>query len=107
MSKIFSVVELEANTGIQENRLMGGIPDREGVESSDFYQELMEDCGDSKYVSIKVASYSYGDGESENASEEDLNWIKSQPNFINSDEVTPLQDADFIILYPDQGQQFM
>ena len=90
ISKIFSVVELEASTGIQESGLMGGIPDREGVESSDFYQKLMEDCGYSKYVSIKVASYSYGDGESENASEEDLIGL-----------------ADFMILYPDQGQQFM
>lgn len=47
MSKIFSVVELETNTGISDSRLMGGIPDREDVEGSDLYQELVEDCGGS------------------------------------------------------------
>ncbi len=34
MSKIFSVVELETNTGIHDSGLMGGIPDCEDVESS-------------------------------------------------------------------------
>lgn len=107
MSKIFSVVELETNTGIQDNGLMGGIPDREDIESSDLYQELVEDCGGLEYINVKINSYIYGDGESENTSEEDLKWIKSQPDFINSDEATPIQNISFTILYPDQGQQFM
>ena len=107
MSKIFSVVELETNTGISDSGLMGGIPDREDVEGADIYQELVEDCGGSEYINVTVNSYIYGEGESENASGEDLEWIKSQPDFINSDEVTPLQDTSFTILYPDQGQHFM
>jgi hypothetical protein len=107
MSKIFSVVELETNTSISDSGLMGGIPDREDVEGSYLYQELVEDCGGSEYINVTVNSYSYGEGESENASDEDLEWIKSQPDFINSDKVTPLQDTSFTILYPDQGQHFM
>lgn len=107
MSKIFSVVELETSTGISDSGLMGGIPDREDVENSDLYQELVEDCGGLEYINVTVNSYSYGDGESENVSEEDLKWIKSQEDYINNDEVTPLQDAVFTILYPDHGQQFM
>lgn len=107
MSKIFSVVELETNTGIHDSGLMGGIPDREDVESSDLYQELVEDCGDSEYINVTVNSYIYGNGESENANDEDLEWIKSQPDFVNSGKVIPLQDARFTILHPDQGQQFM
>ena|SRR5659263_397413 len=107
MSKIFSVVELETNTGISDSGLMGGIPDHEDVEGSYLYQELVEDCGGSEYINVTVNSYSYSEGESENASDEDLEWIKSQPDFINSDKVTPLQDTSFTILYPDQGQHFM
>jgi hypothetical protein len=42
MSKIFSVVELETNTGVSDSGLMGGIPDREDVESSDLFLELVE-----------------------------------------------------------------
>ena len=89
MSKIFSVVELETNTGISDNSLMGGIPDSDDVESSELYLELLEDCGSSDYIDVKISSYSYGDGESEPAGEEDLEWIKSQPDFIDSDAVTP------------------
>ena len=107
MSKIFSIVELETSTGISDSGLMGGIPDREDIESSDLYQELLEDCGSSDYIEVKIASYSYGDGESEPASEEDMEWIKSQPDFTESDAVTPLQDTEFTILCPDQGQKFM
>lgn len=40
MSKIFSMVELEANTGITYSGYMSGMPDREDVENSDLYQEL-------------------------------------------------------------------
>jgi hypothetical protein len=107
MSKIFSVVELETSTGISASGLMGGIPDRGDIESSDLYQELLDDCGSSDYIEVRIASYSYGDGESEPASEKDLEWIKSQPDFTESDAVTPLQDTGFTISYPDQGQKFM
>lgn len=107
MSKIFSVVELETDTGISDSGLMGGIPDREDVESSDLYQELLGDCGGSEYIDVRITSYSYGDGESEPADEEELEWIKSQPDFSDSDAVTPLQDSSFTILHPEQGQKFM
>lgn len=107
MSKIFSVVELETSTGISDSGLMGGIPDREDVESSDLYLELLEDCSSSDYIDVKITSYSYGDGESEPAGEEDLKWIKSQPDFVNSDMAIPLQDSSFTILHPEQGQKFM
>lgn len=107
MSKIFSVVELETSTGISDSGLMGGIPDHEDVENSALYQKLVEDCGSSEYVNITVNSYIYGEGESENANDEDLKWIKSQEDFINSDEATPIQNTNFTILYPNQGQKFM
>ncbi len=107
MSKVFSLIEFETNTGISDSGLMGGIPDREDVESFDLYQELLEDCGSSDYIDVKITSYSCGEGESEPASDEDLEWIKSQPDFINSDEVTALQYSGFTILHPDQGQKFM
>lgn len=88
MSKIFSLVELETNTGITDSGYMGGIPDREDIENSDNYQELLEDCGSTESIQVTVNSYTYGEGESEPADEKDLEYIRSQKDFTERDEVT-------------------
>lgn len=62
MSKIFSLVELEANTGITYSGYMSGMSDREDVENSDLYQELLEDCGGTESIKVTVNSYTYGEG---------------------------------------------
>ena len=103
ISKIFSLVELETNTGIGDSGYLSGIPDRDDIESSDLYQELVEDCGDSKYMEVTVSSYQYGEGESENASAEDSEIIATQEDFTQRDDVEHLQTSEYTILHPEQG----
>jgi hypothetical protein len=105
MSKIFSVVALKTNTGIRDFGLMGGIPQVEDIRSSKLYQELVEDCGDSDYIGAVVKSYRYGEGEPENATAEDLEWIESQPDFLDRKDVTLIQTSPYFIIDPDQGQR--
>lgn len=87
MSKNFSFVELETNTGISDSGYIGGIPDREDVKSSDLYQELLENCGGTESIQVTVNSCTYGEGESEHADEGDLEYIRSQKDFTDRDEV--------------------
>ena len=103
ISKIFSFVELETNTGVSDSGYLSGIPDRDDIESSDLYRELIEDCGGSKYMEVTVSSYMYGEGESENASAEDLERIAAQEDFTQRDDVEHLQTSEFTILHPVQG----
>ena len=103
ISKIFSFVELETNTGVSDSGYLSGIPDRDDIESSDLYRELIEGCGGSKYMEVTVSSYMYGEGESENASAEDLERIALQEDFTQRDDVEHLQTSEFTILRPDQG----
>ena len=50
MSKVFSLVGLETNTGIRDAGIMSGIPEVEDIQNSDLYKELVEDCGCSDYI---------------------------------------------------------
>ncbi len=106
MSKIFSIIGLETNTGIRDVGLMSGVPEVEGIQNSQLYKELVEDCGGSEYITVAVKSFRYGEGEPQDATVEDLQWLKSHPEFLKSNAVTSLQTAKFAILYPDQGMQF-
>ncbi|CUX69757.1 hypothetical protein BN3590_03744 [Clostridium sp. C105KSO15] len=105
MSKIFSIIGLETNTGIRDVGLMSGVPEVEDIQNSQLYKELVEDCGGSEYITVAVKSFCYGEGEPQDATVEDLQWLKSHPEFLKSNAVTNLQNARFAILYPDQGMQ--
>jgi hypothetical protein len=105
MSKIFSLIGLETNTGIRDVAIMGGIPKVEDIQNSRTYQELVEDCGSSEYISVVVQSFQYGNGPPEPAVMEDLQWIGAHHEIIENGEAVKLQTARFAILYPDQGMQ--
>lgn len=60
MSKIFSLVGLETNTGIRDIGIMGGISELEDIQGSKVYRELVEDCGESEYIAVIVKSFRYG-----------------------------------------------
>jgi len=105
MSKTFSLVGLETNAGIRDVVLMNGIPEVEDVQNSKLFKELIEDCGNSDYISAIVKSYRYGEGGPQDATTEDLEWIKSHPEFLDSKEVTCIHTNNFVLLYPDQGMQ--
>lgn len=105
MSKVFSIIGLETNTGIRDVGLMIGIPEVEDIQKSQLYKELVEDCGASEFITVAVKSFRYGEGEPEDATAGDLVLFKSHPEFLKSEAVTPLQTSSFAILYPDQGMQ--
>lgn len=105
MSRVFSIIGLETNTGIHDVGLMSGIPEVEDIQKSQLYKELVEDCGESEFITVAVKSFCYGEGAPEDATTADLNWLKSHPEFLKSEAVTPLQTNSFAILYPDQGMQ--
>ena len=103
MSKVFSIIGLETKTGIRNIGLMNGIPEVEDIKKSQLYRELVEDCGESEFITVVVKSFRYGEGELEDATAEDLDWLKAHPEFLKSEAVTHLQTDSFAILYPDQG----
>lgn len=72
MSKIFSLIGLETNTDIRDVAIMGGIPEVEDIQNSRTYQELVEDCCCSEYISAVVQSFRYENGLPEPAVLEDL-----------------------------------
>lgn len=54
MSKVFSIIGLETNTGIRDVGLMSGIPEVEDIQKSQLYKELVEDCGESEFITVAV-----------------------------------------------------
>lgn len=105
MSKVFSLVGLETNTGIRDAGIMSGVPEVEDIQNSALYRELVEDCGCSETITVIVKSYRWGEGEPEDVTAEDLEWIKNHPELIDSQEVACVQTSHYAILYPDQGMQ--
>lgn len=106
MSKVFSIIGMETNTGIRDIGIIGGIPEVEDIQNSQIYKELVEDCGGSEYISVVVKSFRYGAGEPQAASMEDLEWLSPHPELVKSDKVTHLKTANLAILYPEQEMQF-
>lgn len=72
MSKIFSIIGLQTNTGIRDAGVMSGITEVEDIQRSNLYKELFEDCGASEYIAVIVKSFRYGHGPPESAGAEDL-----------------------------------
>lgn len=105
MSKIFSLIGLETNTGIRDIGIMGGIPELDDIQGSKVYRELVEDCGESEYIAVIVKSFRYGQGPPESASAEDLGWIGMHPEILKNGDTAELQTSRFTILYPDKGMQ--
>jgi len=105
LSKVFSLVGLETNTGIRDAGIMSGVPEVEDIQNSTLYRELVEDCGCSDYITVIVKSYRWGEGEAEDVTAEDLEWIKNHPELIDSQDVACIHTSRYGILYPDQGMQ--
>lgn len=70
----FSEVEVRTDYGYA-CFLVPGFCDRDVLEESDPYQELMEDAEDTE-VNVSVATYSVGTGESESPDENELKLIE-------------------------------
>lgn len=105
MSKIFSIIGLETNTGIRDAGIMSGIPEVEDIQRSNLYTELPRDCGASEYIAVIVKSFRYGHGPPEPAGAEDLSWIALHRELIETGEALELQTSRLAIIYPGQGMQ--
>ena len=99
MSKLFSRVSLTADNGSADEYLCPGMPDtEEQITDTDGYCDFIEDNPDAESITVDVEHYLYGEGESENADEDDIaEFEKRGEDFLNSDEVDYLDYNRFII----------
>jgi hypothetical protein len=103
-SLIYSVVEVRTDFGYR-CFLLPGICDRDALEDSEQYQELMEDAEDTE-VNTSVHSYSVGTGESERPDEAELEIIEQYTDELDEKYgIDPLQ-SDFISFYYEPEQEY-
>lgn len=100
MSKLFSRVSLTADNGSIDEYLCPGMPDtEEQIADTDGYRDFIENNPDAENITVDVEHYLYGEGESENADEDDIaEYEKRGEEFLNSNEVDYLDYNRFIIL---------
>ena len=105
MSKLFSRVSLTADNGSADEYLCPGMPDtEEQIADTDGYADFLEDNPDAESITVDVEHYLYGDGESENADEDDIaEFEKHGEDFLNSDEVDYLDYNRFVIPIGSEG----
>lgn len=88
MSKVFSVVELENNSRAMESIYMPGIADAEEIEALEEFEELSALTEDGEHIMAKITAYSFGEGESVNANEEELKYFKENfDTLLHNDEL--------------------
>lgn len=103
-SLIYSVVEVRTDFGYK-CFLLSGICDRDALENSEQFQELMEDAEDSQ-VNTSVHAYSVGTGESETPDEDELEIIERYTDELDEKYgIDPLQ-SDFINFYYEAEQEY-
>jgi len=103
-SLVYSVVEVRTDFGYQ-CFMLPGICDRDMLESSNQFQELMEDEAGSE-VNASVYSYCVGNGESQYPSEEQLKIIEDYQDELEDEYgIDPLQ-SDFISFYYEAEQEY-
>lgn len=94
MSKIFSFVTLTAENGGTCEFYASGIPqDCDDLADSEQYCDFIEGVGGQR-VSAEIRAYSYGEGESERADDDDLKYVAEHfEEMYQRDEIDWLQDA--------------
>ena len=99
-SMLFSKVTLTSDNGSTDEFICGGIVNcEEDLENADLYNEFLEDNPDAESIEVNARAYSFGDGESENADDEELAYIRCRGDeFLDSDEVDMKESSNFIIL---------
>lgn len=97
---LFSKVTLTADNGSTDEFICGGIINcEEDLENADLYNDFLEDNPDAESIEVNVKVYSFGEGESENADDEELAYIVSRGDeFLDGEEVDEIESSNFIIL---------
>jgi hypothetical protein len=96
LSNVFSIVTLTANESQEsiETYVSGRPSCLEDLLDCESIREYIYDLSQVETVSVEVQSYIYGDGESENADEDDLKYFKK-----HFDEMIAENDVDQIGKY--------
>ena len=97
---LFSKVILTADNGSTDEFFCSGIVNcEEDLENNDLYNEFLEDNLDAESIEVASKAYSFGEGESENASDEELVYIAARgEGFLDNDEVDDIEATKFIVL---------
>ncbi len=103
-SLVYSVVEVRTDFGYK-CFMLPGICDRDMLESSNQFQELMEDEVASE-VNASVYSYCVGDGESQYPSEEQLKIIEDYQDELEDEYGIDSLQSDFISFYYEAEQEY-
>lgn len=83
-SLIYSNVSLECD-GHAIEFLAGGIPDKYNIDSLDGYGDFTEGLTPFSEITVSTRSYSVGTGESENPSEEELEFIEQHEDELEKE----------------------
>jgi hypothetical protein len=92
MSKVFSVIELENGSCGINDIYVSGIPDAGDIEALEEFEELKESLEDGGQITAQFTAYSFGEGESEPADEEDLEHFKR-----NYEKLQQNDELDFLV----------
>ena len=103
-SLTYSVVEVRTDFGY-ECFLVPGICDRDGLESSDQFQEMMEDTTETE-VNASVYSYSVGTGESVYPDENKLAIIEKYADELDKEYGVDAIQSDFISFFFEAEQEY-
>lgn len=98
MALLFSAVTITAN-GEETELLVGGIPrEYDDLEGWTFFDYFMEDIGEEAEVSVHAEAYLYGDGETVQASPEEVAYLtirKDNDDRFLADHCDNIEDVDF------------
>ena len=85
--------------------LCPGLPDcEEQIADTDGYMNFLEDNPDTESVVVEVERYSYGEGESRNADDDEIAMLEKRgKSFLDSNAVDYLGYDRFIVQIDDEG----
>ena len=102
---LFSKVTLTADNDSMDTFLCPGFPDcEEQIADTDGYMNFLEDNPDTESVVVEVERYSYGEGESRNADDDEIAMLEKRgKSFLDSNAVDYLGYDRFIVQIDDEG----
>ena len=101
---LFSKVTLTADNDSTDTFLCPGLPDcEEQIADTDGYMNFLEDNPDTESVVVEVEHYSYGEGESRNADDDEIAMLeKHGVSFLDSGAVDYRGYDRFIVQNDDE-----
>ncbi len=103
MSLLFSQVQITAN-GETDEFLIGGIPrEYDDLENWSGFEDFMDYIQEETEVQVHAEVYLYGDGETKNASPEEIAYLISRmekdEQFLSRSTVDNIESVDFSFIW--------